>query len=95
MIEGVEDNATVIFSSNSSCSAISREASSITSACHPPVTQGYFSTEEAPGTVFQCFYDAFCPGGPPGTCAAGRDVNSVACYDCQDRHAISTHFMPF
>eukprot|EP00434_Breviolum_minutum_P026215 symbB.v1.2.023175.t1/scaffold2102.1/size90421/5 len=45
---------------------------------------GYFSTEEAPGTVFQCFYDAFCPGGPPGTCAAGRDVNSVACYDCQD-----------
>ncbi|CAE7674717.1 RPS6 [Symbiodinium sp. CCMP2592] len=42
---------------------------------------GYFALE--PGNVFQCFGDASrCPGGVLGTCADGRDGNSVTCYDC-------------
>ena len=44
---------------------------------------GYFSTPEAPGEVFICS-DGYCPGGPAGTCATGRDPQSVACNNCQD-----------
>jgi len=44
---------------------------------------GYFSTPEAPGEVFQC-HGGFkrCPGGLPGTCAAGRDSTSPSCAKC-------------
>lgn len=44
---------------------------------------GYFSTPEAPGEVFRCFEQAGrCPGGRPGTCAPGRDNQSIACAAC-------------
>ncbi|CAK9050884.1 40S ribosomal protein S6, partial [Durusdinium trenchii] len=45
---------------------------------------GFFSREEAPGDVYNCFDERLCPGGPPGTCAAGRDTSSVACTDCKE-----------
>eukprot|EP00913_Durusdinium_trenchii_P025622 g24049.t1 len=35
--------------------------------------------------IFQCFGEPErCPGGDPGTCAAGRDVDSIACSTCLD-----------
>jgi len=45
---------------------------------------GYFSSREAPGEVYKCRYDYFCPGGVPGTCAAGRDATTIACELCKD-----------
>ncbi|CAK9097054.1 unnamed protein product [Durusdinium trenchii] len=45
---------------------------------------GYFSSPEAPGEIYNCFDERVCPGGPPGTCAQGRDASSVACARCQD-----------
>ena len=44
--------------------------------------QGYFSSQEKPGSVFQCYSDGRCPGGLPGTCASGRDTSSVDCGRC-------------
>ena len=36
-----------------------------------------------PGLLLQCFGTPLrCPGGLPGTCAAGRDLDSVACSSC-------------
>jgi hypothetical protein len=44
---------------------------------------GYHSFENNPGKIFECFGDSErCPGGLPGTCAAGRDTNTVACSQC-------------
>lgn len=44
---------------------------------------GFFSSPEDPGDIFQCFGEPErCPGGEPGTCAAGRDNSSVACATC-------------
>ncbi|CAK9023182.1 40S ribosomal protein S6 [Durusdinium trenchii] len=38
---------------------------------------------KAPGEVFRCFEQAGrCPGGRPGTCAPGRDNQSIACAAC-------------
>ena len=34
------------------------------------------------GEVFRCVNKDFCPGGPPGSCAAGRDAQAVACGSC-------------
>ncbi|CAK9055728.1 40S ribosomal protein S6 [Durusdinium trenchii] len=46
---------------------------------------GFFSSKEEPGMIFQCFGEPErCPGGDPGTCAAGRDVDSIACSTCLD-----------
>lgn len=45
---------------------------------------GFFSTEEEPGAIFRCHNEKFCPGGPAGSCAEGRDVGSVACFKCQE-----------
>ncbi|CAK8985491.1 unnamed protein product [Durusdinium trenchii] len=45
---------------------------------------GYFSKEELPGDVYKCSDERICPGGPPGSCAAGRDASSVACADCKE-----------
>ena len=42
---------------------------------------GYYSSVEVPGSVYQC-EEGRCPGGLPGTCAAGRDPQSVACSLC-------------
>ena len=33
---------------------------------------------------FRFLPDGPSPGGPPGSCAAGRDASSVACADCKD-----------
>ena len=46
--------------------------------------RGYFSKSHAPNDVFHCLNEDYCPGGPAGTCAAGRDNQSIACNDCQD-----------
>eukprot|EP00435_Cladocopium_sp_Y103_P061231 s102_g22.t2 len=44
---------------------------------------GYFSKPEAPGDVFRCYgRSRRCPGGVPGSCAAGRDINSLSCTSC-------------
>eukprot|EP00913_Durusdinium_trenchii_P010346 g9701.t1 len=53
------------------------------------VLPGYFSTVDAPGEIYRCFGDVGkCPGGPPGTCALGRDRRSVACSRCESgKHA--------
>ncbi|CAJ1351250.1 unnamed protein product [Effrenium voratum] len=44
--------------------------------------EGYYSSELAPGSVYRCQSAQVCPGGAPGTCAAGRDATSVACALC-------------
>lgn len=36
----------------------------------------------AAGEIFRCTSESICPGGPPGTCASGRDVQAVACSSC-------------
>jgi hypothetical protein len=36
-----------------------------------------------PGVIFRCHNEMFCPGGPAGSCAEGRDVGSVACFHCE------------
>ena len=46
---------------------------------------GYFSSSESPGSVYHC-KEGFCPGGSPGTCAAGRDARSLACSQCIKGH---------
>ena len=46
--------------------------------------RGYFSKSHAPNDVFHCLNEDYCPGGPAGACAAGRDNQSIACNDCQD-----------
>eukprot|EP00439_Symbiodinium_sp_Y106_P032155 s4992_g3.t2 len=44
---------------------------------------GYFSPLEDPGSIYRCFgQPERCPGGPPGTCASGRDTSSIACSSC-------------
>ncbi|CAE7553270.1 Ephb4 [Symbiodinium sp. CCMP2592] len=44
---------------------------------------GFWSAEEDPGSVFQCFdTPGRCPGGEPGMCALGRDTDSLACSLC-------------
>ncbi|CAK9007449.1 unnamed protein product [Durusdinium trenchii] len=44
---------------------------------------GYYSAKGSPGSVLRCFGDAArCPGGDPGTCAAGRDSSSPSCSLC-------------
>jgi len=44
---------------------------------------GFFSFAEEPGEIFECFGSKErCPGGMPGTCASGRDPESVACGAC-------------
>jgi len=44
---------------------------------------GFWSAEEDPGSVFQCFNTpGRCPGGEPGMCALGRDTDSLACSLC-------------
>lgn len=43
---------------------------------------GYFSAADDPGEVFQCTSKSACPGGVPGTCAVGRDVQTIACSQC-------------
>ncbi|CAE6938440.1 unnamed protein product, partial [Symbiodinium sp. KB8] len=42
---------------------------------------GYFSSPEEPAEVYIC-EENVCPGGPPGSCAENRDVESVACSMC-------------
>lgn len=44
----------------------------------------YFASADDPGFVFACFGNDHtrCPGGAPGTCAAGRDVTSLTCQAC-------------
>ena len=45
---------------------------------------GYASLVNEPGQVFKCYGNSLrCPGGPPGTCAKGRDAGSLACGSCQ------------
>ncbi|CAK9105598.1 40S ribosomal protein S6 [Durusdinium trenchii] len=53
------------------------------------LSNSYFSTVDAPGEIYRCFGDVGkCPGGPPGTCALGRDRRSVACSRCESgKHA--------
>ncbi|CAE7584618.1 ENDOV [Symbiodinium sp. CCMP2456] len=47
---------------------------------------GYASLVNEPGQVFKCYGNSLrCPGGPPGTCAKGRDAGSLACGSCQHR----------
>ncbi|CAE8615626.1 unnamed protein product [Polarella glacialis] len=47
------------------------------------VLKGFYTAADSPGSVFQCFGDSKrCPGGPPGTCAPGRDNETIACISC-------------
>ena len=47
---------------------------------------GYASLVNEPGQVFKCYGNFLrCPGGPPGTCAKGRDASSLACGSCRHR----------
>ncbi|CAE8690050.1 unnamed protein product [Polarella glacialis] len=47
------------------------------------VLKGFYSAADSPGSVFKCFGDERrCPGGPPGTCAPGRDNETIACISC-------------
>ncbi|CAE8595498.1 unnamed protein product [Polarella glacialis] len=47
------------------------------------VLKGFYAAADSPGSVFKCFGDARrCPGGPPGTCAPGRDNETIACISC-------------
>lgn len=41
--------------------------------------EGYMSTVSEPLTFYKCLPTSACPRGGPGTCAANRDPNSVAC----------------
>ncbi|CAE7740549.1 unnamed protein product, partial [Symbiodinium sp. KB8] len=44
---------------------------------------GFFAFPEDPGNVFRCFGNSQrCPGGLPGSCAAGRDNSSLTCAQC-------------
>ncbi|CAK9079698.1 unnamed protein product [Durusdinium trenchii] len=43
---------------------------------------GYYSPADNVGLVFKCKKKEYCPGGYPGTCAVGRDFQSVACSAC-------------
>ena len=44
---------------------------------------GFSSFPETPGTVYRCFgTPSRCPGGPPGTCASGRDTARLSCSRC-------------
>ncbi|CAE8711814.1 unnamed protein product [Polarella glacialis] len=48
------------------------------------VLKGFYTAADSPGSVFQCFGDSKrCPGGPPGTCAPGRDNETIACISCR------------
>ncbi|CAE8591418.1 unnamed protein product [Polarella glacialis] len=48
------------------------------------VLEGFYTAADSPGSVFKCYGDAKrCPGGPPGTCAHGRDNETVACSSCE------------
>ncbi|CAK8985487.1 40S ribosomal protein S6 [Durusdinium trenchii] len=60
------------------------EGASCVGADRLELLPGYFSREELPGDVYNCFDERICPGGPAGTCAAGRDTSSVACADCKE-----------
>eukprot|EP00439_Symbiodinium_sp_Y106_P044569 s4027_g5.t1 len=59
------------------------EGSSCPGSGQLTVLPGYFSALDSPGEVYECFGNKLrCPGGQPGTCALGRDTDSVSCYDC-------------
>ncbi|CAE8629313.1 unnamed protein product [Polarella glacialis] len=48
------------------------------------VFEGFYAAADSPGSVFKCYGDARrCPGGAPGTCAPGRDNETVACISCK------------
>ncbi|CAE8722883.1 unnamed protein product, partial [Polarella glacialis] len=48
------------------------------------VLEGFYAAADSPGSVFKCYGDAKrCPGGAPGTCAPGRDNETVACISCK------------
>ncbi|CAE7252522.1 unnamed protein product [Symbiodinium microadriaticum] len=47
------------------------------------IDPGFFAFPEHPGNVFRCFgLEQRCQGGPPGSCAAGRSNQSLACAQC-------------
>ena len=46
------------------------------------VLKGYSSFSHSPGQIFQCQIVDLCPGGPPGSCAEGRDNSTVGCNEC-------------
>ena len=59
------------------------EGSSCPGSSNLELLPGFFSSDEDPGMVFECFGTPDrCPGGQPGICAKGRDPNSLACSLC-------------
>lgn len=81
--------------SNSSCTCIERyfllagrcelciRGSSCPGSNRLSLLPGFFSSVEEPGEIFQCFGEPErCPGGEPGTCAEGRNAESLACSRC-------------
>ncbi|CAE7534151.1 unnamed protein product [Symbiodinium sp. CCMP2456] len=47
------------------------------------VLPGFHCKSDEPGLVYKCFgIPERCPGGLPGSCAAGRDASSPGCSDC-------------
>ncbi|CAE7420058.1 SCUBE3 [Symbiodinium sp. CCMP2592] len=47
------------------------------------VLPGFHCKSDEPGLVYKCFGIAErCPGGLPGSCAAGRDASSPGCSEC-------------
>lgn len=47
------------------------------------VLPGFHSKPHNPGLIYKCFgLPGRCPGGPPGSCANGRDPNSPGCSKC-------------
>lgn len=52
---------------------------------HINLLPGFWSSADAPLSVFRCYgNEPRCPGGQPGTCAAGRLSTSIGCVDCQE-----------
>jgi len=49
---------------------------------YPVATLGHMTRSADPLKAFKCRLPEHCPGGPPGTCAAYRKSEAVACGEC-------------
>jgi len=52
---------------------------------YPQVQMGYYTTPDAPLSVYMCRPGSWCPGGMPGTCFGKR--LTIACGECPPEHA--------
>mmetsp|Transcript_7930 Transcript_7930/g.17576 ORF Transcript_7930/g.17576 Transcript_7930/m.17576 type:complete len:1446 (+) Transcript_7930:112-4449(+) len=49
----------------------------------PLVWVGHMTRPSEPLTVYKCLNNDVCPGGGPGSCSIRREVESVACGECE------------